>query len=314
MCAEPFPWVNSRRWKWQLQNDLLNFVQYFFMSQMMEMSGLTEGEYTVIRDLLHDRAGIALGPAKKALVAGRLLRRVQTLGLATYGEYFAKLKSGAAPDELQTALDLLTTNETYFFRESKHFAMLEELAAAAPKNKPFRVWSAASSTGEEAYTIAMTLQELRRKARCPDFEVRGSDLSMRVLAQARSGLYTMDRTDGIPPELMKRYFLQGTGPYEGHILVDKALREKTEFAQINLIEPLPDLAPFDAIFLRNVMIYFDRPTKRKVVTQLLSTLAPGGVLFVGLAETLNGIVDGLISIGPGAYRVDKRSSQKTRAC
>lgn len=276
----------------------------------MDMNGLTEREYAVIRELLYDRAGISLGPSKKALVAGRLFKRVQLLGLSSYGEYFDRLLSGKAPDELQTALDLLTTNETYFFREPKHFEMLEELATKATKAKTFRVWSAASSTGEEAYTIAMTLQELSRKARCPNWEVRGSDLSTRVLEQARNGLYTMDRIGGIAPELLKRYFLQGTGPYEGQILVDKVLRDKTEFAQINLIEPLPDLVPFDVIFLRNVMIYFDPPVKRKVVTQLLSRLTPEGVLFVGLAETLNGIVDGLVSIGPGAYRVDRRGMNK----
>lgn len=273
----------------------------------MDMNGLTDREYAVIRDLLYKQAGISLGPAKKALVAGRLFNRIRVLGLSSYGEYFGRLLSGKEPDELQTAIDLLTTNETYFFREPKHFEMLEELATAASKDRTFRVWSAASSTGEEVYTIAMTLQELSRKARCPNWEVRGSDLSTRVLEQARTGLYTMDRIDGIHPDLMKRYFLRGTGPYEGQILVDKALRAKTEFAQINLIEPLPDLVPFDVIFLRNVMIYFDPPVKRKVVTQLLSALTPDGVLFVGLAESLNGIVEGLVSIGPGAYRPDRRA-------
>jgi len=275
----------------------------------MDMNGLTDREYATIRDLLFKRAGISLGPSKKALVAGRLFKRIQTVGMSSYGEYFARLLSGSAPDELQTAIDLLTTNETYFFREPKHFEMLEELAVAAPKGKTFRVWSAACSTGEEVYTIAMTLQELSRKARCPNWEVRGSDLSTRVLEHARTGLYSMDRTEGIPPELMKRYFLQGTGPYEGQILVDKVLRDKTDFAQINLIEPLPELVPFDVIFLRNVMIYFEPPVKRKVVMQLLSVLAHDGVLFVGLAETLNGIVDGLVSVGPGAYRIDRRSNR-----
>jgi chemotaxis protein methyltransferase CheR len=278
----------------------------------MELNGLTDREYAIIRDLLYKQAGISLGPAKKALVAGRLFNRIQQLGLTSYGDYFAKLVSGKAPDELQTALDLLTTNETYFFREPKHFEMLEELAMAAPKGKTFRVWSAASSTGEEVYTIAMTLQELSRKGRCPNWEVRGSDLSTRVLEQARTGLYSIDRTEGIPAELMKRYFLKGTGPYDGQILVERSLRDKTEFAQINLIEPLPELVPFDVIFLRNVMIYFDPPIKRKVVTQLMSALTQDGVLFVGLAETLNGIVDGLVSVGPGAYRQDRRGTRKAQ--
>ncbi|MEN9866068.1 MAG: hypothetical protein RL748_1658, partial [Pseudomonadota bacterium] len=207
------------------------------------------------------------------------------------------------------AIDLLTTNETYFFREPKHFDMLADIATKATKDHIFRVWSAACSTGEEVYTIAMTLQELTRQGRCQNWEVRGSDLSTRVLQQAVSGLYGMDRLDGLPQEYLKRYFLRGSGPYEGSILVDKVLREKTEFAQINLIEPLPELVPFDVIFLRNVLIYFEAPVKRKVIGQLMSALMPDGVLFVGLAETLHGIIDGLVQIGPGAYRMDRRSKR-----
>ncbi len=272
----------------------------------MDLNGLTEREYIAIRELLLKHAGISLGPGKKALVTGRLFKRLQALGLATYGEYFERIASGRYPDELQTAINLLTTNETYFFREPKHFDMLAEIASKATRDHIFRVWSAACSTGEEVYTIAMTLQELTKAGKCPQWEVRGSDLSTRVLAQARSGLYSTDRTGGISDDLMKKYFLYGTGPYEGKILVDRDLREKTEFAQINLIEPLPELVPFDVIFLRNVLIYFEMDVKRKVVGQLISNLSPDGVLFVGLAETLNGLFVNLVSIGPGAYRKDRR--------
>lgn len=275
----------------------------------MELNGLSEREYIVIRELLLKTAGISLGPGKKTLVTGRLFKRLQALGIATYGEYFERIASGRYPEELQTAINLLTTNETYFFREPKHFSMLEELASKATRDHIFRVWSAACSTGEEVYTIAMTLQELTRQGKCPQWEVRGSDLSTRVLDHARSGLYSTERTGGIPDDLMKRYFLYGTGPYEGKILVDKALREKTEFAQINLIEPLPELVPFDVIFLRNVLIYFDLDVKRKVVGQLISNLTQDGVLFVGLAESLNGLFNNLVSIGPGAYRKDRRADR-----
>ncbi len=272
----------------------------------MELNGLTDREYLIIRDLLFKKSGISLGSEKKAMVSGRLFKRVQALNLNTYGEYFAMLLSDQYPDELQTALNLLTTNETYFFREPKHFAMLSELAINASKDHVFRVWSAACSSGEEVYTIAITLQELTRLGQCPQWEVRGSDLSTRVLEKAVSGLYSMDRTEGIPEDLLKRYFLQGTGPYEGSILVNRTLREKTEFAQINLIEPLPDLVPFDVIFLRNVLIYFETPAKRKVISQLLSMLGPQGVLIVGLSENLHGLIEGLISLGSGAYRLERR--------
>jgi len=272
----------------------------------MELNDITDREYVVIRELLFRQSGISLGPGKKTLVVSRLFKRVQAHGLASFGDYFTALKTGAIPGELQAAIDLLTTNETYFFREPRHFSILEELVDRVPRRSVFRVWSAASSTGEEAYTIAMTLQELRRKGRSPDWEVRASDLNTRVLQQAKSGLYSMARTESIPGDLLKRYFLRGTGRYEGKILIDRKLREKTEFARINLIEPLPDLVPFDVIFLRNVLIYFDTPVKRKVVIQLLSKLKPDGVLFVGMAENLSGLVDGLVSIGPGVYRRDRR--------
>jgi chemotaxis protein methyltransferase CheR len=272
----------------------------------MELNGLSEREFATIRDLLFREAGIALTPAKKALICGRLFKRVQALQLDSYGAYFALLLSGQQPLELQTAINLLTTNETYFFREAKHFSMLSAIAENAPHTRPFRAWSAACSTGEEVYTIAMTLAELSRVGRAPPWEVRGSDISTRVLETARRGNYGMERTHGIPPDYLKRYCLSGTGPYEGTLLVDRALRDKAEFAQINLIEPLPELVPFDVIFLRNVLIYFDPPVKRKVVSQLLSALAPGGALFIGMAESLNGMIDGLISFGPGAYRMERR--------
>ncbi|WP_338845522.1 CheR family methyltransferase [Massilia sp. W12] len=272
----------------------------------MEIEALTELEYRTIRELLYKLAGISLGPNKKTLVTGRLFKRLQTLQLRTYGEYFERISSGKFPEELQIAINLLTTNETYFFREAKHFAMLEELFLKAHHEETFRVWSAACSTGEEVYTIAITLQEASNKRRCAPWEVRGSDISTRVLDVARAGLYSQDRTEGIPPEVLKRYFLYGTGPYEGKILVERPLRERAEFAQINLIDPLPELVPFDVIFLRNVMIYFDNDTKRKVVAQLLANLKPEGVLFIGLAESLNGLIDGLVNVGPGAYRRDRR--------
>ncbi len=272
----------------------------------MELDGLSDHEYIKIRDLLFKESGISLGSGKKTLVAGRLFKRIQSLQLNSYSDYIARLVSGDDLVELQTAIDLLTTNETYFFREPKHFEMLTEIAKKAPKGKNFRVWSAACSTGEEVYTIAMCLQELTRLGHCPNWEARGSDLSQRVLEKAAAALYGIERTDGIAPDLMRRYFLQGSGPYEGFILVDRKLREKVEFAQINLILPLPELVPFDVIFLRNALIYFEIPEKRKIVTQLLSVLAPEGVLFVGLAESLNGVVEGLVQIGPGAYRVDRR--------
>lgn len=272
------------------------------------LHGLSDADFALVRDWLLDQAGIALTGAKKALVCSRLYKRVQETGLDSFGAYFALLQSGRAPAENQIALNLLTTNETYFFREPEHFSALAALARAADPGRPFRVWSAACSSGEEVYTIAMTLAELARSGVLPQWEVRGSDLSTDVLDMARLGHYPRSRCEGIPAPLLKRYCLYGTGPYEGTLLIDRALRERVEFAQINLVEPLPPLVPFDAIFLRNVMIYFDLPVKRLVVSQLIQALAPAGVLYIGLAESLNGLIDGLVSCGPGAYRLERRQA------
>ncbi|MDY7578089.1 protein-glutamate O-methyltransferase CheR [Herbaspirillum sp. RTI4] len=272
----------------------------------MELNSLDELEFATIRDWLFDKVGIALTSSKKALICSRLFKRVQTAGLDSYGAYFAQLVSDQFPEEAQVAINLLTTNETYFFREPKHFDMLSEIVEKAPRSSIFRVWSAACSTGEEVYSIAMTLAELQRVARAPKWEVRGSDVSTRVLEVAQGGHYGLERTESISPTMLKRYCLSGTGPYEGTLLIDRSLRDKTAFAQINLIEPLPHLIPFNVIFLRNVLIYFDPPVKRKIVTQLLDSLTPDGVLFVGMAETLNGLIDGLVTVGPGAYRRDRR--------
>lgn len=272
----------------------------------MELNGLSDLEFVAIRDFLFQQAGIWLTPGKKALVCSRLFKRVQSCQLDSYGAYFELLKSGKNHPEQQMAINLLTTNETYFFREPKHFEMMASLAQQVDQSHVFRVWSAACSTGEEVYTIAMTLAELERTGRVQRWEVRGSDLNTQVLQVARRGHYSLARTEEVPADFLKRYCLCGTGQYEGTLLIERALRAKAEFAQINLIEPLPQLVPFDIIFLRNVLIYFEVPEKRKIVSQLMLNLTPQGVLFVGLAESLNGLLDGLVSIGPGAYRFDRR--------
>jgi glycosyltransferase involved in cell wall biosynthesis len=149
---------------------------------------------------------------------------------------------------------------------------------------------------------AMVLENIRVGGVALDWQIMGSDISSRVLTTARRGLYPMDRATQLPQPLLKKYCRRGTGPQAGYLLVERSLREKVEFRSINLVENLPELPSFDMIFLRNVMIYFDNPTKAAVVTRLLTRLKPGGTLCVGLAETLNGIVPGLVSAGPGAYR------------
>ena len=264
------------------------------------MNTITDAEFGRFQRFIYDAAGITLSAAKKALVCGRLSKRLQANHLSNYTEYFELISSGNAAGEAQTAVDLLTTNETYFFREPKHFELLRELAqAAASRAQAFRVWSAASSTGEECYSIAMVLADCLGSAA---WDVVGTDISTRVLQRARAGHYPLERTRHIPPGYLKRFCLRGTDEQEGTLLVERPLRSRVSFAQVNLNTRLPRLGSFDVIFLRNVMIYFNGDTKRQVVARVLSLLKPGGHLCIGHSESLNEISGAVQQVAPSIYR------------
>ena len=267
------------------------------------MEAITDNELLGFSRLMMQAAGIMLPSTKKALVSARLSRRLQALGLSSYGDYLAHLQRDGA--ERQRAIDLLTTNETYFFREPRHFAFLgERILAAYDAPRPFRVWSAACSSGEEPYSVAMLLAE--RLGTRP-WEVLGSDISTRVLEQARAGVYPMERAEKIPPPYLKRYCLKGVGAHDGHFSIAPVLRERVTFREVNLNTNLPELGAFDLILLRNVMIYFDQPTKRQVCQRLAALLRPGGHLFVGHSESLNGLDCALRMVQPAVYRKDGAS-------
>ena len=265
------------------------------------MQPITDLEFARFQRFIHDAACIALTPAKKALVSGRLSKRLQAHELDSFGAYFELLCSGRADGEVQTAVDLLTTNETYFFREPKHFELLHTLATqACGRPQPFRVWSAASSSGEECYSIAMVLADCLDASQTP-WDIVGSDISTRVLRRARTGHYPMERARNIPPGYLKRYCLRGQGEQDGTLLVERRLRSKVNFAQVNLNTDLPRLGTFDVVFLRNVMIYFNGDTKREVVARVLSLLKPGGHLFIGHSESLNDISTAVDQLAPSIY-------------
>ncbi len=266
----------------------------------MEPASITDKEFAQFRQFLFEAAGISLSPGKKALVSGRLAKRLRFHGLPSYGDYYRLLSSGRAEDELQTAIDLLTTNETYFFREPKHFDFLRERISERVRSSALvRVWSAASASGEEGYTIAMVLaQTLGAKP----WEVIGTDISSRMVARARTGHYPMERAQHIPHELLRRYCLKGSGRQAGTLLVSRELRERVRFLEANLNAPLPDLGLFDFVFLRNVMIYFEMETKRQVVRRMLPSIKPGGYLFIGHSETLNEVSDAVKPVKPAIYR------------
>lgn len=266
----------------------------------MDALTLSDHEFRQYQKLLYDIAGIHLSPAKKALVCGRLARRLAQHGLTSYGDYFRLLTDRREAEELQHALDLLTTNETYFFREPGHFDFLQNhILGSHRRAQTFRVWSAACSSGEEPYSIAMVLAD--RLGSGP-WEVLGSDISRRILEKARLGHYPMERARHIPKDHLTRYCLKGVGSQKGTFLIDTPLKSRMRFIQINLNGPLPKIGEFDAIFLRNVMIYFDLAAKRRIVARLIQTLKPGGHFIVGHAETLNGVDETLKPVAPTIYR------------
>ncbi len=261
---------------------------------------LHEKEFIQFCELIYRIAGITLSSSKKPLVTSRLAKRLAHYGLRSYGEYFKMITANDGKAELQMTVDLLTTNETHFFREPKHFDFLRQhILPARTSGKTFRVWSAACSSGEEPYSIAMLLDEVLGVA---PWEIVASDLNTKVLEMARHGHYPMERMSEIPRNYLSKYCLKGVGSQDGTLLIERKLRERIQFKQHNLNEAPPQLAEFDVIFLRNVMIYFDQNTKRQVVSRLLTLLRPGGYFLVGHSETLNGVNEDLRLVQPSVYQ------------
>ena len=266
----------------------------------MQIAALNDSEFQQFQSWLHFTAGINLSSSKRALVAGRLSKRLKHYNLSSYGDYFRLISHKTDGAELQLALDLLTTNETHFFREPKHFDFLRlQVLPKVQPGKTFRVWCAASSSGEEPYSLAMTLADGLLDT---PWEIIASDISTSVLEQARSAHYAMTKADKIPRPLLAKYCLKGIGPQEGTFLIEEKLCSRVNFMQINLNTTLPKMGEFDMIFLRNVMIYFDMDTKRQVVARMLPHLKSGGLFIVSHSESLNGIADSLKLITPSIYR------------
>jgi len=263
---------------------------------------ITQTEFQQLSKLIYDISGIVLNDSKKILLTGRLAKRLTALGLETYTQYLRHVRDKANEQELQFMVDLLTTNETYFFREPQHFDFLKNTIIGGVKpNHTFRVWSAAASVGAEAYTTAMVLAD--KLGVDGDWEIVGTDISHSVLAQASRGQYKMNEASKIPPEYLRKYCLKGVRDQEGTFIIDSKLRQHVRFEQMNLnVEKLRKIGEFDVIFLRNMLIYFDIPTKKRVVENLIPSLRAGGYFIVGHAETLNGVTDILPQLKPTIYR------------
>jgi chemotaxis protein methyltransferase CheR len=268
---------------------------------------MRDSEFDFIRSVVYERSRIHLGPEKRELVSARIGKRLRATNIPTFTDYVRLLQSSDAEEELAHLIDAISTNHTFFFREHAHFDFLRgtaapDLAARARAERWARlyVWSAACSSGEEPYSIAMTL------ASCLPvlpWHIEATDISRRILAKAAAAIYPAEAMARVPAELSRAHFQRGFGAQEGFYRVKPALRERVTFRHLNLLEgEAPFREPFHVIFCRNVMIYFDRPTQEELVARLVRRLVPGGYLFVGHSESLTNIRHGLRTVRPAIYQ------------
>jgi len=264
-------------------------------------------DFEKIRLLIYDKCGINLHDGKKELVSARLGKRLREGNFRSFAHYYDYVVTEDGADELVRMIDSISTNLTYFFREDSHFQKLTAilpnlLAATATKGAPrLRIWSAACSTGEEPYSVAIKVRETMNGTPI-DVKVLATDISTSVLKTAASGIYNAEKVKNVPTALVKKYFQGGTGKWEGHYRVKHDIRELVEFKRFNLMQPPPQGVCFDIIFCRNVMIYFDKQTQGALVNRLYDSLATGGYLFIGHSESLTGLNHRLKYIEPSVYR------------
>ena len=269
----------------------------------MSTLSFSDREFKRISEIMYQAAGLSFNDSKKSLIQSRLTPRLQRLGLASFAAYIALMEDESQAAEFQMVVDLLTTNETYFFREPKHYELLEKELTALRSRAPLAIWSAAASFGDEAYSTAMLLSDLQVQGRIgPDWSILATDISHRVLLSAKEAIYPEDRLRAVSPERLRRYCLRGEGDSQGQVLMQDKLRQRVQFGRLNLCQSFDGIGPFDVIFLRNVLIYFDVPTKIEVVDRVLATLRPGGLFFLGTAEGRVACKTPLQIVQPGAFR------------
>ncbi len=254
-------------------------------------------------DLVYEKAGIHLGPQKEALVAARMGKRMRVLGIRRYEEYYDLVRNDNTGEELEQMLNAISTNVTYFFREDKHFHLLTGMLRKwnDEGQSSFRIWSAAASTGEEPYTIAMTAKAALGEGR--DVKILGTDISTRALGVAREGRYEPRHLEKVPEGFARRFFTKGrTAEGSDYFQVNDELRRMVSYARLNLAHPpYPMKGPFDVVFCRNVMIYFDNPVRKGLLDEIWRLLKPGGYLMVGHAESLSGMLSRFKSVEPSVY-------------
>lgn len=266
----------------------------------------TSADFERVRKLIYEHAGIALSPAKFDMVYSRLARRLRVLGDATFAQYLARLQRGDA-NEWETFINSLTTNLTSFFREAHHFETLARHVEKLRGRGALNIWCSASSTGEEPYSIAMTVAEVFESL-TPPVSILASDLDTNVLAQGESGVYGAERVEKMARERVQRFFLKGTGAHEGKVRVRPELQRLIAWKRINLLDSVwPVQGPLDAIFCRNVMIYFDKPTQHRIIKRMAPLLREDGLFFAGHSESFLHAADLLRPQGRTVYaRADQR--------
>jgi chemotaxis protein methyltransferase CheR len=269
---------------------------------------LSDRAYTFLAELVYRHSRIRLGPDKQAFVAGRLAGRLRQIGCHSYEDYCSLLASAGATDEAEQVIDLVSTNHTQFFREPDHFDYLaqellpEACQWAARAGRPVQVWCAAAASGEEAYSLAIILAEYQRSRPGTRWILEASDISRRMLDRCRSGIYEADRVKLPDPGWLARYFRRGFGERAGLYRIKPELRSRLGVSAINLFQPAYPLPrEQDAIFCRNVMIYFDQDSRQTLAERLFDQLAPGGHLFVGHAESLLGLRHRFRQVRPAVY-------------
>jgi chemotaxis protein methyltransferase CheR len=262
---------------------------------------LKAGEFEKISQLAYEHFGLDLGTGKQGLVAARLGKKLRELGLTSFQQYYDHVKADRSGTALAGMVDQLTTNHTSFFREPKHFEFLRKtIFPALSAHTRIHIWSAACSSGEEPYSIAMSLLEEAPREAAAKLKIKATDISTRVLEKAKSGIYAADRMQDIPVPMLRRYTLQNGAATSYRFKND--IRSMIDFERLNLMEKLPQGYRCSVIFCRNIMIYFDKPTQQSLVQRLSQHLEDGGYLFIGHSESLNGISHGLDYVSPATYR------------
>ncbi|MDL2354797.1 MAG: CheR family methyltransferase [Pseudomonadota bacterium] len=267
----------------------------------------TKSDFERVRALIYKRAGISLADSKQEMVYSRIARRLRATGIVSFSTYLDELEAGGLGDEWESFTNALTTNLTSFFREAHHFPLLAEHLKRLPGG-PITIWCSASSTGEEPYSIAMTACEAFNSL-TPPVQIIATDIDTNVLATGANGMYGIDRLDKMAPERAKRFFLRGKGEQEGMVRVRSELRQLVTFKQLNLLaDGWPLTGQFDVIFCRNVMIYFDKATQRKILARFVPLMKPSALLFAGHSENFLYVSDALKLRGKTVYELEQGRS------